>query len=339
MIKEALAQLIEKHHLSVNDAAKVMEEIMSGQANHMHIAAYLTALRMKGEAVDEITGSAQVMRKNAILIRTKHKNAVDLCGTGGDKSDTFNISTIASFVVAAAGVPVAKHGNRAVSSKCGSADLLEGLGVKIELPADKLGYCLDEVGFAFLFAPLMHTSMKHVAPVRKELGFRTIFNILGPLSNPARVKAQVVGVYNRLLAEPMVEVLKALGHERAMVVHGMDGMDEITLTTDTFVAELKDGKVDTYYITPNDGDLKFKLRSASELKGGSLSDNIKITYDVLNGVEGAQKDMVLINAAAALIVGGKAADMVQGVEVARQAIDSKAALKKLEELKIFTNKK
>ncbi|MFH1074283.1 MAG: anthranilate phosphoribosyltransferase [Candidatus Firestonebacteria bacterium] len=337
MIKDSLAQLIEKHHLSVNDASRVMEEIMSGHANHMHIAAYLTALRMKGEAVDEITGSAQVMRKNAVFIRTRHKNAIDMCGTGGDKSDTFNISTIASLVVAASGVPVAKHGNRAVSSRCGSADLLEGLGIKIELPADKLGHCLDDVGFAFLFAPLLHTSMKHVAPVRKELGFRTIFNILGPLANPARVKAQVVGVYNRLLAEPMLEVLKALGHEKAMVVHGMDGLDEITLTTDTFVAELKDGKIDTYYISP--GDLKFKLRAASELKGGSLSDNIKITYDVLNGVEGAQKDMVLINAAAALIVGGKAADMAQGVEIARQAVDSKAALKKLEELKNYTNRR
>ncbi len=337
MIKEAIAKLIEKHHLTVAEASKVMEEIMSGHAGHMHIASYLTALRMKGESVDEITGSAMIMRKNAILIRTKHKNAVDTCGTGGDKSDTFNVSTIAAFVVAGAGIPVAKHGNRAVSSRCGSADLLEGLGVKIELPADKVGYCLDEVGIGFLFAPLLHTSMKHVAPVRKELGFRTIFNILGPLANPARVKAQVVGVYNRLLVEPMLEVLQALGHEKALVVHGMDGMDEITLTTDTFVAELKDGKVDTYYISP--GDLKFKLRAPSELKGGSLSDNIKITLDVLNGVDGAARDMVIINAAAALVVGGKAIDIAQGIEIARQAIDTKAALKKLEELKAFTNKR
>jgi len=337
MIKEAIAKLIEKHHLTIAEASKVMEEIMSGHAGHMHIASYLTALRMKGESVDEITGSAMIMRKNAILIRTKHKNAIDTCGTGGDKSDTFNVSTIAAFVVAGAGIPVAKHGNRAVSSRCGSADLLEGLGVKIELPADKVGYCLDEVGIGFLFAPLLHTTMKHVAPVRKELGFRTIFNILGPLANPARVKAQVVGVYNRLLVEPMLEVLQALGHEKALVVHGMDGMDEITLTTDTFVAELKDGKVDTYYISP--GDLKFKLRAPSELKGGSLSDNIKITLDVLNGVDGAARDMVIINAAAALVVGGKAADIAQGIEIARQSIDSKAALKKLEELKVFTNKR
>ena len=337
MIKEAIAKLIEKHHLTIAEASKVMEEIMSGHAGHMHIASYLTALRMKGESVDEITGSAMIMRKNAILIRTKHKNAIDTCGTGGDKSDTFNVSTIAAFVVAGAGIPVAKHGNRAVSSRCGSADLLEGLGVKIELPADKVGYCLDEVGIGFLFAPLLHTTMKHVAPVRKELGFRTIFNILGPLANPARVKAQVVGVYNRLLEEPMLEVLQALGHEKALVVHGMDGMDEITLTTDTFVAELKDGKVDTYYISP--GDLKFKLRAPSELKGGSLSDNIKITLDVLNGVDGAARDMVIINAAAALVVGGKAADIAQGIEIARQSIDSKAALKKLEELKVFTNKR
>lgn len=337
MIKEAIAKLIEKHHLTVQETSRVMEEIMSGHASHMHIASYLTALRMKGESVDEITGSAMVMRKNAIMIKTRHKNAIDTCGTGGDKSDTFNVSTIAAFVVAGAGVPVAKHGNRAVSSRCGSADLLEGLGVKIELPADKVGYCLDEVGMAFLFAPLLHTTMKHVAPVRKELGFRTIFNILGPLANPARVKAQVVGVYNRLLVEPMLEVLQALGHEKALVVHGMDGLDEITLTTDTFVAELKEGKVDTYYISP--GDLKFKLRSLSELKGGSLSDNIKITMDVLNGVDGAARDMVLINAAAALVVGSKAVDIAAGVELARQSIDSKAALKKLEDLKAFTNKR
>ena len=337
MIKEAIAKLIEKHHLTVQETSKVMEEIMSGHASHMHIASYLTALRMKGESVDEITGSAMVMRKNAIMIKTRHKNAIDTCGTGGDKSDTFNVSTIAAFVVAGAGVPVAKHGNRAVSSRCGSADLLEGLGVKIELPADKVGYCLDEVGIAFLFAPLLHTTMKHVAPVRKELGFRTIFNILGPLANPARVKAQVVGVYNRLLVEPMLEVLQALGHEKALVVHGMDGLDEITLTTDTFVAELKEGKVDTYYISP--GDLKFKLRSLSELKGGSLSDNIKITMEVLNGADGAARDMALINAAAALVVGGKAVDIAAGVELARQSIDSKAALKKLEDLKAFTNKR
>jgi len=337
MIKEAVAKLIEKHHLTLNEASRVMEEIMSGHAGHIHIAAYLTALRMKGESVDEITGSATVMRKNSILIKTKHRNAVDTCGTGGDNSDTFNVSTIAAFVVSGAGVPVAKHGNRAVSSRCGSADLLEGLGVKIELSPEKIGHCLDEIGLGFLFAPILHTTMKHVAPVRKELGFRTIFNILGPLANPARVKAQVVGVYNRLLVEPMLEVLQAMGHEKALVVHGMDGIDEITLTTDTFVAELKDGKIDTYYISP--GELKFKLRAPAELKGGSLSDNIKITHDVLNGVDGAQRDMVLINAAAALVVGGKAVDIAQGIELARQAIDSKAALKKLEELKAFTNRR
>ena len=336
MIKEAIAKVVTGTNLSEAEAEVVMREIMQGEATDAQIAAYITALRMKGETVDEITGSARVMREKAFPVKLDATFQVDTCGTGGDLSHTFNISTTVAFVVAGAGVAVAKHGNRSVSSKSGSADVLQALGVNIEMPSARLDECLAEVGIAFLFAPMMHQAMKYAIGPRREVGIRTIFNVLGPLTNPAGVKAQIMGVYAAELTSVLAQVLGNLGATRAYVVHGMDGLDEITITDRTKVSEYRDGSVNDYFVHPSDFDLPAGKKE--DLLGGDAKQNAAITIDVLKGKKGPCRDVVLLNAAAGLAASGKATDLRDGVRIAAESIDSGAALKKLEELKKFTNR-
>jgi anthranilate phosphoribosyltransferase len=335
MIREAIAKLIDGQHLTQAEAAGVMDEVMSGEATPAQIGAFLVALRVKGETVDEIAGCASVMRQKSTKVITRHPVVVDTCGTGGDASGTFNISTTAAFVLAGAGLCVAKHGNRAMSSKCGSADVLKALGVNIDLPPERVGRCLDEVGIGFLFAPMLHAAMKHAVGPRREIGTRTVFNVLGPLTNPAGAKRQLIGVYGPALTETLAEVLLRLGAERALVVHGADGLDEITLTGETKVSELRDGKVRTYRVTPEE----FGLRRAApqDLRGGDEGTNAQILLDVLRGAEGPKRDAVLLNAAAAVCAGGLADDIAGGIPIAQKAIDSGRALEKLEQLKAMSN--
>jgi anthranilate phosphoribosyltransferase len=313
-----------------------MREIMQGEATDAQISAYITALRMKGETVEEITGSARVMREKAVHIKLDAPFQVDTCGTGGDMSHTFNISTTVAFVVAGAGVAVAKHGNRSVSSKSGSADVLQALGINIEMPAQRIEECLNEVGIAFLFAPMMHQAMKYAIGPRREIGIRTIFNLLGPLTNPAGVKAQIMGVYSADLTGLLATALGNLGLTRAYVVHGMDGLDEITVADRTKVSEYKDGTVTDYFIHPSDFDLP--MGKPEDLKGGDARDNAAIALHVLKGQLGPRRDIVLLNAAAGLTAAGKAKDFRDGILLAGEAIDSGAALQKLEQLRKFTNK-
>lgn len=334
MIKEALSKIVSGNDLSVVEAKGVMGEIMRGEATQAQIGAFITTLRMKGETVDEITGCAQAMRENAISVRPKQEILVDTCGTGGDGSGTFNISTTVAFVVAGAGLAVAKHGNRSVSSLCGSADLLQALGVNLEISAEQVASCIDEVGIGFLFAPRLHPAMKHALGPRKEIGLRTIFNILGPLSNPAGAKRQLLGVYDGKLTEVMAKVLRALGAERAFVVHSEDGLDELSTTGPNKVSQLRSGRVTTFYLDPQE----FGLRRArlSDLAGGTVRDNVAITNSLLRGEKGAKRDIVLFNAAAALIVGGKARDFREGLKLAAEAVDSGKALSKLKKLVEFS---
>ena len=336
MIKEAIAKVVAGASLTEAEAEGVMREIMQGEATDAQIAAYITALRVKGETVEEITGSARVMREKAVHIRLDAPYQVDTCGTGGDMSHTFNISTTVAFVVAGAGVAVAKHGNRSVSSKSGSADVLQALGINIEMPSHRIEECLNEVGIAFLFAPMMHQAMKYAIGPRREIGIRTIFNVLGPLTNPAGVKAQIMGVYAADLTTLLARALGNLGSTRALVVHGMDGLDEITITERTRISEYRDGSVNDYYIHPSDFDLP--AGKASDLKGGDAKENAVITLEVLKGQVGPRRDIVLLNAAAGLMAAGKAKDFRDGIRLAGDAIDSGAGMKKLEELKKFTNK-
>ena len=327
MIKEAISKVVEEEDLIESEAQEVMNEIMSGEATQAQIGSYITALRMKGETIDEITGSVRSMRRKATSIRTKHPKVVDTCGTGGDGSHTFNISTTAALVVAGAGVVVAKHGNRSVSSKSGSADLLKELGVNTEASPEVVERCLDEVGVGFLFAPLLHGAMKHAITPRREIVIRTIFNIIGPLTNPAGAQSQVIGVFAPHLTETLAQVLKNLGCKRAFVVHGADGLDEITITGSTKVSELKDGEVKTYYIDP--ANFGIEKRSLKDLSGGDPTKNARITMDVLEGKEGAARDVVILNAAAALVAGDAASDIHQGIAKATKSIDSEAAKEKL----------
>ena len=336
MIKEAISKVIARTNLTEAEAETVMREIMQGEATDAQIAAYITALRMKGETVEEITGSARVMREKAVPIKVDARYQVDTCGTGGDMAHTFNISTTAAFVVAAAGVTVAKHGNRSVSSKSGSADVLQALGVNIEIPSHRAEECIKDIGIGFLFAPMMHLAMKYAIGPRREIGIRTIFNVLGPLTNPAKVTAQVMGVYAADLTTLLARALGNLGTSHAFVVHGMDGLDEITITGRTKVSEFKDGKVEDYFIHPSDFGLA--TGKAEDLKGGDAKENAAITIDVLRGQKGPRRDIVLLNAAAALAASGKVKDLKDGVTMAAASIDSGAAMKKLEELKAFTNK-
>ena len=329
-IQEAIAKVIEGEDLSRGEMTDVMNQIMSGEATDAQIGAFLIALRVKGECVDEIAGAASVMREKATPIATKHDVIVDTCGTGGDHSGTFNISTTAAFVAAGAGLCVAKHGNRSVTSQSGSADVLSALGVNIEASPETVGRCLDDVGIGFLFAISLHGAMKYAIGPRREIGARTIFNALGPLSNPAGATRQVVGVYSAALTETLAGVLGTLRSERAFVVHGSDGLDEMTLTGPTRVSELKNGSVSTYRVSP--GDFGLAQASADALKGGDADYNAEITRSILNGEEGPRRDIVLLNAAAAIVAGDKARDLNEGVQVAAEVIDSGKALEKLEGL-------
>jgi anthranilate phosphoribosyltransferase len=334
MIREAINMVVQNIGLSEKEMTECMSEIMEGRATDAQIGAFLTALRIKGETVEEITGAASVMRAKATRIKAP-ADVVDTCGTGGDMSNTFNISTTAAIIVAAAGAPVAKHGNRSVSSSSGSADVLEELGVKIDLAPDKVESCLAETNFGFLFAPLFHPAMKFAVGPRKEMGIRTIFNILGPLTNPAGAKRQVLGVFSSKLTETLARVLGNLGAHDCMVVHGEDGLDEITVCNGTRISRFHKGQVDNFYIRPE--DFGFSVHNRSYLIGGLKAVNARITYNILNGERGPKRDAVLMNAAAALVVAGKADNFVTAKDIAAETIDSKKALGKLEEIKRVSN--
>jgi anthranilate phosphoribosyltransferase len=334
-MKEAIKKVVEGKNLTRQEAGLAMDTIMQGNATPSQIAALITALRMKGETVDEITGCAEKMREHAINIYPHQKNLVDTCGTGGDVSGTFNISTMGALVAAGAGIPIAKHGNRSVSSRCGSADVLEALGVKIDIEPKKVEECINQVGIGFIFAPNFHKAMRFAMPSRREIGIRTVFNILGPLTNPARAAAQVLGVFSPDLTEMMAEVLGNLGVKHALVVHGMDGLDEISISDKTKVSHLENGKVDTYMIKPE--DVGTHRGKKEDILGGSINENVKIAYDILKAEEkGPKRNVVLLNAAAAIYVGGKAKDIKEGIQLAEKSIDSGAANQKLEELIRFT---
>lgn len=330
-ILEALARVIRRENLSREEAAQVMAQLMSGEATHAQVAAFLIAMHMKGESVAEITGLAETMRRFATRVVTKRHPLVDTCGTGGDHSGTFNISTAAALVASGAGVAIAKHGNRSATSLCGSADVLEALGVNIDATPEQVGHCIDEVGIGFLFARTLHSAMKHVAPVRSEIKVRTIFNILGPLTNPAGADGQVMGVFDATLVEPIAHVLNELGARHAFVVAGTDGLDEITLGGATKVAEVKDRQVKTYEIAPEEFGLPRIAKE--ELAGGDVAQNAKILLSVLEGKMSVHRDIVLLNAAPAIVAGEKADTLLQGIDLAAQSIDSGEALKKLEQLK------
>ena len=340
MIREAIAKVVKGADLTEVEMVDVMNEIMGGDATSAQIASFITALRIKGETVSEITGAARVMREKAVRVTAEGKCVVDMCGTGGDEAMTFNISTAAAFVVAGCGIIVAKHGNRSVSSKSGSADVLESLGVNIEAGVAVVEACLREVGIGFMFAPLMHSAMKFAAPVRREIGIRTIFNMLGPLTNPAGAKMQVLGVYAPELTDIFAKVLLNLGSTHAFIVHGSDGLDEITLTgetkvTELEVTELKDGFIRTYHIKPEDFGLK--RCAPKDIMGGDPEENARIITDVLNGKKGPERDIVLLNAAAGITVAGKARSLEEGVAIAHGSIDSGEAMKKLKALIAKTN--
>lgn len=335
MITQAIEELKLKKNLSSALMGQAMEEIMSGKVGTQEIVIFLTALKEKGETVEELTAATFVMRTHVTKINTCNRIVLDTCGTGGDAKGTFNISTAAAFVAAGAGITVAKHGNRSFSSKCGSADILEALGINIHLPAEKLKECLEAIGIAFLFAQDLHPAMKHVALARKQIASRTIFNLLGPLSNPAGAAHQIVGVYDKKLLEVLAGVLLNLGTTHALVVHGQDGLDEITTTSSTFIAEVKNDAIKTYEIKPQ--SFGITCVDMSELKGGDADFNAKILVDVLNAISGPARDIVVLNAAAAIYAADKAASIEEGIKLASQAIDSKKALEKLLLLKKFSN--
>ena len=334
-LKPFLAKIVEGNHLTTEESYKAMDCIMSGNATEAQIASFLTGLRMNGETPEEITGFAKVMRAKAAVV-PEETEAIDIVGTGGDLANSFNISTTSSFVIAAAGVKVAKHGNRSVSSKSGAADVLESLGAKIGLSPEEGKQCLDDVGVAFLFAQTHHGSMKYAGPVRAQLGVRSVFNILGPLANPAMTNYIVLGVYEEELLEPMAEVLKNLGVKHALIVFGDDRLDELSISSTSSVCEIKDGEITKYKIDPR--ELGLSLYSKDDIVGGTADENAVITRDVLEGKEqGAKRDIVLLNAGAALYTIGKAATMKEGIELARQAVDSGKALEKLDEFIQYTN--
>lgn len=332
--RDAIAHIVAGMSLSELEAQRAMEVIMNGEATPSQIAAFLAALRMKGETVEEITGFARTMRAKAIPVKTSHPSVVDTCGTGGDARQTFNISTTAAFVVAGAGLPVAKHGNRSISSRCGSADVLEQLGVQVAIPPAAVERCLEEIGIGFMFAPSFHGAMRHAAGPRKEIGIRTVFNVLGPITNPAVATAQVLGVYDGRLTEVVAGVLQRLGTTGAFVVHGSDGLDEATITGETKVTILREGRLRTFYLAPEEvGLARAPLQS---ILGGTSEENAAITKEVLQGRPGPCRDVVLLNASLAMVAGGKADTLREGVELAAGSIDSGAALAKLEQLISFT---
>jgi anthranilate phosphoribosyltransferase len=330
-MQSALHKAVAGQDLTESEMIAVMRRVMAGEADASFLAAFLTALKMKGESVGEITGAARVMREHADRVQVAVSPLVDTCGTGGDGADTFNISTAAAFVVAGAGVAVAKHGNRAVSGKSGSADVLKCLGVNIEADKAVVKRCLEEIGIGFLFAPLRHPAMKHAAEVRRILGFRTLFNLLGPLTNPAGAQAQLIGVYENRWTRTLAEVLRDLGTKRAMVVHGADGLDEITLTSETSISSLSNGNIIDFIIKPE----TFGLRRCGlgDLRGGSPEENAAILRGILEGQDGPRRDVVLLNAAGAIAVADKAESLEEGFALARESLRSGAALAKLEDLK------
>lgn len=333
-LKPYIFKIIEGTNLTEEEAYEAMDCIMNGGATDAQIGSFTTALRMKGETIPELTGFAKVMRQKAATI-PNGTNAIDIVGTGGDMANTFNISTTTSFVVAGAGLKVAKHGNRSVSSKSGSADVLEMLGVNIALTPEQAAACLDQCGICFLFAQKFHGSMKFAAPSRREVGVRTVFNILGPLANPALTNYIVLGVYDEALMEPMAKVLMNLGIKSAMIVHGNDGLDEVTISNSTTVCEIKDNKLIKYEIDPT--DYQIPRTKLEEVVGGTAEENAKITLAILNGKQGPQRDIVVMNAACALYTGGLASSLKEGVQLAQESIDSGKALEKLEQLKRATS--
>ncbi|MCB6415604.1 anthranilate phosphoribosyltransferase [Dorea acetigenes] len=335
MIKEAIVKLSKKEDLTYEEAEAVMNEIMGGEATPVQMSAYLTALSLKGETIDEITASAAGMRAHCIKL-LHDMDVLEIVGTGGDGSNSFNISTTSAMVIAAGGVPVAKHGNRAASSKCGAADVLEALGVKITISPERSAEILKKINICFLFAQNYHIAMKYVAPIRKELGIRTVFNILGPLSNPAGANMELMGVFDEALVEPLAQVMAKLGVRRGMVVYGQDKLDEISMCAPTSVCEIKDGWFQSYEIVPE--QFGYTRCSKEELQGGTPEENAAITRAILSGEEkGAKRQAVCLNAGASLYITGKAATIEEGVRMAEQLIDSGAAMKKLEEFVQETN--
>jgi anthranilate phosphoribosyltransferase len=345
-IVEAIRRVVDGQHLDRSEAESVMDFIMTGKATDAQIAAFLTALRMKCETVEELIGFARVIRAKASPVRpkcvveaafsgTEREMLVDTCGTGGDAAGTFNISTATAFVVAGAGVRVAKHGNRSVSGICGSADVVEALGIPIDLEPESVARCIDEVGIGFLYAPLLHSAMRYVMLARREMKIRTVFNLLGPLCNPAGANAQVLGVYSEKLTDMMARVLSELGARRALIVHGLDGLDEITISGETKICEVRDGEVRTYYVVPED----FGLDRApiEQIQGGDAQRNAEIIREILADRGGVRKDVVLLNAAAGLVAGGKAGFLREGIEMARASISSGAAASRLERLIALTH--
>lgn len=333
MIKEAIRMLVEGHSLTIEQAKGVMGEIMRGEATPAQFGAFVTALRLKGETVDEIVGMAEIMREKAIHVKV-NEPVVDTCGTGGDAAGTFNISTATAFVAVGAGIKVAKHGNRAMSSQCGSADVLEALGVKIDLDADGVSHCIEEVGIGFMFAPIFHPAMKYAAAPRREIGIRTIFNLIGPLTNPAGARAQVVGVADGTMAEKIAMAFEGLGCRHALVVHGENGLDEIAINGRTIIYELKDGEIESYHVSP--GDFGVPEAELDSIKGGTAADNAAILRNVLSGEKGPQRDVVLMNAAAVLLAGDRVKNLEQGFKMAEEAIDSGRAMQKMEKLIAFS---
>jgi anthranilate phosphoribosyltransferase len=333
-IQEAISRVVSGENLSGAEAEAVMNSIMEGEATPAQIAGLLVGLRMKGETPEEVTAFARVMRRKATKIETRRENLVDTCGTGGDGTHTFNISTAAAFVVAGAEVPVAKHGNRSVSSRCGSADVLKEMGVNIEAPVETVARCIDEIGIGFLYAPMLHKAMKHAIGPRRELGIRTVFNILGPLTNPAGATSQVLGVFSPHLTVLMAQTLANLGSRRAFVVHG-DGMDEISLCGKTVVAEVNEGRIQSYLISPE--DFGMQRTGMDEFVVSSPRESAEMILGVLRGERGPRRDIVLLNAAAGIMAGGKAESFNEAISFAEEAIDSGRALEKLTRLVELTN--
>lgn len=334
MIGQAIGKLLDRKDLSLEEAKEVMDEIMLGKATNAQIASFLTAMRMKGETIEEITACAMIMRK--LCTKLEHdRDVLEIVGTGGDGAYTFNISTVSAMVIAAAGVPVAKHGNRSVSSKCGSADVLEALGVKIDLDAKQSAEVLRKIGICFMFAPTYHASMKYAAPVRKELGVRTIFNILGPLANPAGANLQLLGVYDENLVEPLARTLSNLGVKRAMVVYGHDGLDEVTLCSSSTVCEVNGGKLNSFFLDPK--QFGFSTCEPKDLIGGNPQENAQIARDILSGQKGPKRDIVLLNSAVCLYMAYNNITLRECVRLAAQTIDSGKAMQKLDDFIRLSN--
>jgi len=336
MIQEAIEKLSKGNNLSADLMQAVMEEIMTGKVDTEHLVSFLTLLERKGESVEELTAAVKIMRQHASKINTKHEVILDTCGTGGDRKGTFNISTAVAFVVSGAGIAVAKHGNRSVSSRCGSADILESLDININMDSKRLGECLDDIGITFLFAQNLHPAMKYAMPARKQIGKKTMFNILGPLSNPAGATHQLVGVYDSRWVEVLAQVLKNLGSVHALVVHGEDGLDEITTTAKTIISEAQGREIDNFSISPE--DFGFNLAKPEDLNGGIASLNAEILIDILKGKPGPRRDVVLLNAGAAIYTAEKVKSIKEGVALARESIDSNKAMEKLQALRKYSHK-